>query len=368
MIDTSLDTTNFYFLLAVIQGLVLATIIIAQPQRNKANLFFGILILLISSSLLHTVLEESIHAFNARFPVPIGYRFAYGPVAYLHVLHIRDPLRSTSRKDWLHFIPSLFFDVILFTSAFVYLGGHKDWAYANLPVIHTIALVVAFIWIMQLASYAYFIYRESVDVRAVLREFDKVKKWLRYLVIGLSAYVSFLFIAIPIGLVFVDRMDDNSALLYKPLGTIGTLCIYGLGYLYLINYSKVVRSYMTKVSKFKFATSELDDKKSEILQAFDRDRVYKDPNITVAKLAGHLGWPINSVSNMINETMHTNFSDLVNRYRVKAFKELVLAPDSQRYSILGIGQEVGFSSKASFYRVFKKETGMTPSEYMKSHA
>ncbi|WP_099544758.1 helix-turn-helix domain-containing protein [Maribacter sp. 4G9] len=41
-------------------------------------------------------------------------------------------------------------------------------------------------------------------------------------------------------------------------------------------------------------------------------------------------------------------------------------PESQKYLIVGLGQEVDFRSKASFYRAFKKETGMTPSQFIKS--
>ncbi|NER13636.1 AraC family transcriptional regulator [Leptobacterium flavescens] len=33
---------------------------------------------------------------------------------------------------------------------------------------------------------------------------------------------------------------------------------------------------------------------------------------------------------------------------------------------MGIAEEAGFKSKATFYRVFRKKEGMTPNEYLKS--
>jgi AraC-like DNA-binding protein len=47
-----------------------------------------------------------------------------------------------------------------------------------------------------------------------------------------------------------------------------------------------------------------------------------------------------------------------------AFKEKILAPNSQKYSIEGIAHDIGFKSKASFYRAFRKETSLTPSEFL----
>jgi len=38
----------------------------------------------------------------------------------------------------------------------------------------------------------------------------------------------------------------------------------------------------------------------------------------------------------------------------------------KNFSLLGIAFECGFNSKASFNRAFKKNTGLTPSEYKKS--
>ncbi|MEQ8534179.1 MAG: helix-turn-helix domain-containing protein, partial [Imperialibacter sp.] len=38
-------------------------------------------------------------------------------------------------------------------------------------------------------------------------------------------------------------------------------------------------------------------------------------------------------------------------------------PSYQHYSVLGIAMECGFNAKTSFNRIFKEETGLTPTEY-----
>ncbi len=367
MIDTSLNSSNFYFLLAVVQGIVLAGIILFRKPRRRAHFFFGILVLLFSLSLLQGLLEESIHAFNARFPIPMDFGLAFGPLAYLHVLYIKDPLKAFRVSDLAHFLPSFILDGILFTSGFLYIRSNMEWAYENIPLIQSIGLTLALVDLIQLSIYTVLIYRVSSEAKMVLRDFEAVKKWLKTLVVLWCVLIGFLLIAVPVALFYVDRFDDNSYLIYKPMGVFKALCIYLLGYFYLLKYAKKVETYAERIGNFKFTKSDLIQKKDKILNALEKDKLYEDPSITVAKLAGHLGLPINSLSRMINETLNTNFNDLINQYRVQAFKSRVLAPDSHKYSILGLGQEVGFRSKASFYRAFKKETGMTPSDFMKSH-
>lgn len=366
MLDTSLDSSNFYFLLAVFQGFILSAIIIFRRPYRKSNLFFGLLVFSVSLSLLHLILEQSIHAFNAVFPVPMEFGLSFGPLAYLHVLYIKDPLRPFRAKALLHFLPSLLLDGFLFSATFIYIANNMEWAYDNVPLIQGTSIVLALLGSMQLVAYTYLIYKESKDAQPVLRDFVKVKNWLVYLVINWSALVGFLVLALPIALVFINDFDDNSGLVYLPLGIFKGLCIYILGYLYVLRYAAVVGSYIDRTSKFNFSSPELNKQKDRLLNALKEEKLYQDSKLTIARLAGHLGWPINNLSKMINESLHTNFNDLINQHRVEDFKSRVLAPDSSKYSILGHGQEVGFSSKASLYRVFKKETGMTPTEFIKS--
>lgn len=366
MIDTSLDSSNFYFLLAVVQGIVLSFIIIFQRPFRRAHIFFGTLIFLFSLSLLHLLLEESIHAFNSKYPIPMDFSFAYGPLAYLHVLYIKNPRRLFGWRDWLHFLPAILMDGVFFSAFFLYIRNHMDWAYAHLTLIQSISLVIACIGLIQLFIYTLLIYKESNQARPILRKFAMIRSWLKYMLASWSVIIGFLLIAVPLALLFIDQFDDNSYLIYKPYGLLIGLCIYLLGYMYLMKYLKAVNSYTDKSEKFNFTAAELEAKQNQVLKALEEEKLYQDSAINLAKMAGHLGWPINTLSTTINEVLRTNFNDLINKYRIEAFKELVTRPESEKYSITGLGQEVGFSSKASFYRAFKKETGMTPSDFLQS--
>jgi len=49
-----------------------------------------------------------------------------------------------------------------------------------------------------------------------------------------------------------------------------------------------------------------------------------------------------------------NFYQFVNRYRIEESKKLLLNPDMNHLSLVGIGYEVGFNSKTVFNTTFKK--------------
>jgi AraC-like DNA-binding protein len=80
-------------------------------------------------------------------------------------------------------------------------------------------------------------------------------------------------------------------------------------------------------------------------------------------LSDKLGTQAYQVSQAINEGLKKNFYDLVNNYRVQEAKRLLLHPKNVNYTVLSIGFEAGFNSKTTFNTVFKKFTGMTPTEY-----
>ena len=368
MIDTSLDSFNFYFFIASIQGFILAAIILSRKPILKPNIFLGALIFFFSLSLLHLILESSIHAFNSKFPVPMEFSFAYGPLAYLHTLSLKYPKATTGIRTYLHFLPSVLVDGLFFTGFFIYVRFNEEWAYANLENIQAFALSVAAVGLTQLGIYTYLIYKESLSIDVLPKEFPAIRKWFRIITISWVIMIVFLTIAVPVALINIDKFDDNSHLIYWPLGSIIGLFIYSLGYIYLIKYSNPVNQYISRTSNIRFTPQQMEERKNKLLKAIQNERLFQDQKLSVGKLARHMKWPINDVSMIINESMATNFNDLINEYRVAAFKEMASPSEIEKYSILGIANEAGFGSKASFYRAFKKETGITPTEYLKSHS
>ena len=88
-----------------------------------------------------------------------------------------------------------------------------------------------------------------------------------------------------------------------------------------------------------------------------------DPELTLGKLAQELGITDKVLSFVLNEGLSISYSDYVNSLRVEEARRQLEDEALEYFSVLGVGFNAGFSSKATFNRVFKKATGMSPSEY-----
>jgi AraC-like DNA-binding protein len=96
------------------------------------------------------------------------------------------------------------------------------------------------------------------------------------------------------------------------------------------------------------------------------EKPYLNPELNLPKLAKDLSIPSHYLSQVINEHFKMSFFDFINQHRVDEVKSKITDPLYSHYSILGIAFESGFNSKSAFNRVFKKITGLTPSDYKKT--
>ncbi len=89
-------------------------------------------------------------------------------------------------------------------------------------------------------------------------------------------------------------------------------------------------------------------------------KLYREMAFSREKLANSVAAGEHQVSKVINRLSGKNFNRYVNAYRVTEAKERLSREET---AITVIAFEVGFNSIASFNRVFKEETGVSPTDY-----
>lgn len=91
-----------------------------------------------------------------------------------------------------------------------------------------------------------------------------------------------------------------------------------------------------------------------------------DPNLSLRSLANQIEIHPNQLSWLLNESIGKNFSEFINHYRVETFKLISKDPKNSHISLIGLAYDSGFNSKTVFNTYFKKETGLTPKQFLKN--
>lgn len=100
-----------------------------------------------------------------------------------------------------------------------------------------------------------------------------------------------------------------------------------------------------------------------------RDRLYRDPRLTIGALAVRLGAPDYKLRKLINDGLgYRNFNDYLNTQRLAEVRATLEDSTQDEVSILTVAMDAGFGSLAAFNRAFKAATGETPSEYRRRAA
>lgn len=100
----------------------------------------------------------------------------------------------------------------------------------------------------------------------------------------------------------------------------------------------------------------------------ENEKPYLQPELNLSGLAERIGTSDKKLSALLNQSLSTSFYDYINHYRVEAVKEKLALKEYEKYSLVGLAYSCGFNSKSSFYRAFRKETGISPTAYKAQNA
>jgi AraC-like DNA-binding protein len=101
----------------------------------------------------------------------------------------------------------------------------------------------------------------------------------------------------------------------------------------------------------------------KLLALFAEQSPYLEAKLQLQEVAAMLQVTTHNLSQTLNALADKPFYDFVNEYRVRHLQKLLADPAQKHFTILALGMESGFNSKASMNRVFKQVTGLSPKEY-----
>ncbi|MCD7849719.1 MAG: helix-turn-helix domain-containing protein [Parabacteroides sp.] len=116
--------------------------------------------------------------------------------------------------------------------------------------------------------------------------------------------------------------------------------------------------------------TEVDDADIALMEGiallFEEERIYLDPAFDLESLSQRLGVHRNLISKAINTVYGKSFSSFINECRVRQAILLLSDPANDSLSLEAIAFDAGFSTRQTFYRVFKAQTGINPATYRKN--
>ncbi len=351
----SLNIFQLIFILGGLHGLISSGILFYKRKKPINTILFGLFLFSISIACLKIPIQEILPQFLSDFPIPVLYQFAWGPLLYLLILSSLYSNFKLKKTDFLLFIPSLIFDVGL---RYITIWSDLDTEFLN--IINFLADIIA-------ALYFIFFLICSINVLSSFKkELDDYYSDInRDTLFWISSFFKISFLLIACWLFYIVSTIVLSSYNFGLIKTYypSYIAISGIIYYLTYSWSSELRIQQldgkpnTKAFDFPIYDSQ------EILDKVLENKYYLNPEITIKSLANLMQVNRNGLSHSINKGFDKNFNDFINELRVDEVKRILDNQTHTHLTLLGIGLESGFNSKASFNRAFKKFTGQTPSEY-----
>lgn len=301
----------------------------------------------------------------------------HGPFLYYYILTLVTDKKQINKKDLVHLIPFILFNFYILITSFSpgiseKLNIEKLSGVDDPPLLFLIFLILT-----ALSGTVYFLITFNLFKKLDINIFNNFSNaagvdpdWLRKLVLIFGVIWTALISVTVIHHIFhMFTMVFCTDGLFLSLSVFVILIGYfGLKQKVIFTSENVIETEDITKIQVRYSGSRLSDSEAEqysgkLVSHMEMSKPYLNPELTLPQLAAEIGISTHLLSQVINEYFNLNFFDFVNRYRVNAFKERIVNPAFANFSMLGIAFECGFNSKSAFNRIFKKTTGLTPSQY-----
>ena len=340
-------------------------------RKSRANLFLSILLIVLSFSIAHILFAGEVinHLSVQVYSIGDPTFYLIAPLLWFYTNELTGHRVKWTWNLLLHFLPFLM--IIIFSLSFRSINSEQVLTFLYnhhrlFKILFWITLVIQFSWYQVLVRRRWITYQKFIQDEVSNKEGVDIT-WVRFfMIVFLLINLFFLF-----GLFAAIHLEGD-AWLTKTTALIFSLSVFALGYKGILQKELFQKEDEIRPGNMAALASETTENRADekiirrLLDYMEEKKPYLDPELTLSNLAKDLNISRSQLSILINAGIGDNFYDFINKYRVEQVKKLMTDPQMKNFNMLGIALEAGFKSKSTFNLIFKRFTGLTPSEYRKN--
>lgn len=375
---------GFFFtliLLGAIQGVITCGLLLFSGKGSLPHRLLAAIIGLITLPGFHLYFHYN-GWFDSSKPVqvihdilPLVVIMPIGPLLFFYIRSMLEPGFRLGRKEKLHFIPVLIdllpkFVAIIF---YLFLWSGYAWSsreelarltdiysqYADIP--RWLSMTIYTVWGMRYLRHK----KMQADTGSLKN--TVVLRWLQGVI---RLFIVFQAIWLVYLVPYILPVSSGWLLdtvnwfpIYIPMA----ILIYWLGIKGYLVMNSLPGTDKKNTTTTPTLSSELVHEAHMLLtRSMQENKLYLQPDLSLDKLAQFTGLAPKTISAVLNQYKETSFTNFVNQYRIEDFKQRLSNREGQQLTIVGLAMECGFNSPATFQRVFKQFTGLSPTAFLKS--
>tara|TARA_R110002073_G_scaffold216229_2_gene376442 strand:+ start:3631 stop:4746 length:1116 start_codon:yes stop_codon:yes gene_type:complete len=370
-----------FFIIGIFIAVFLSLLLLIKKNKSRADkvLVFWLILMSISQILNYIHLTEIIYQYPNWLGADFGIPIIIGVFLYFYVREVTgNPLKSIP-KALLHLLPAILI-YLLAIPFYVLPGVEKVYVFKNDGIGFEWYVIINNL-LLQISGLVYSIWslilikKHRLKIQNSFSNTDRKElNWLRVLTIGfgliwiISAFFDnvIIFSVVVVLVLFIGFFGINQLnIFYSIIEPEGIVSKEGNSK----NEKKNISGPKANVEKYEKSglNEEMASKIYEDLNTLTRDNaIYKNDHLTLIELAKQLQVHPNHLSQVINEMEGKNFYNYINSLRINEFIAIASLPENKKYTMISLAYDCGFSTKSTFNKHFKLQTGKTPTEFFNS--
>ncbi|MFN9501203.1 MAG: helix-turn-helix domain-containing protein [Chryseotalea sp.] len=346
-------------LLGVLQGVLIALYLLFSKTDNvvRSRALAGFLVILAYDNL------ETYYFYYLQKPTLLlvlwQYTIPHAAGACLYIYASSHWRTTWPRSLWQYFIPFFF---IIFCRAIVVLLSIQG---IGCSIDGLCIFLDAFEYLFDpllIIHIGFFVGKIILEYKQATIE-EYLAQWVRVFILVIVSTVVLISILLLLTRIYTD---EGFLDIVFSIGVLLSIIIYWLA-LFSYNKTKVIVLNSQKNEQLfwsKLTEAEINTCLQKLERAFQKDKHHLDSSLNLTKLSKILDVSPKTISAVLNNKLGVGFNEYINTLRVEEVKKNLVDPAKSHLSITGIGLEFGFNSVATFQRVFKQKTGLSPREYI----